>query len=473
MAVTVQKMKELESLSSKSTYELMNEVASVITHRLTWEFDESHPFLILVGKGNNGGDGLVVARLLKEKGYRVKVFLAEGMVSTLEAQKAAEECPAELFTDELIMDEKTVVVDAIYGFGYKGKLREDMVRLMKTINAARCIRVSIDINSGAEADGNYVDPDCFRSDLTLAIHEMKTIHLLDKQYPIAKQVVVLPLSLPHDEDVIELGDEWFIEHYPHKDICAYKGSDGKAMVIGGSYGMAGALGMNIMGARSAGCSYLHVGVEEKVYPLMASRFLTPVYHIYTGPDELAEHIGKVDALCIGSGLNNYEEKKDLILNTLMASNGINVLDAEALRIVAEDVFMLKLLDKPVIMTPHIGELKGLLGDDEGGLLNKAKAFVKENKVVLVMKGANTIVLAEDKMAVNTSGNQGLATAGSGDILSGMIAAMAAKVKDPFIAACLGVYMHGGVADLMAEEYSMDNMPLEQFEQYAARWLKTK
>ncbi|MCF0108556.1 MAG: hypothetical protein HUJ57_00390, partial [Erysipelotrichaceae bacterium] len=85
MAVTVQKMKELESLSSKSTYELMNEVASVITHRLTWEFDESHPFLILVGKGNNGGDGLVVARLLKEKGYRVKVFLAEGMVSTLEA----------------------------------------------------------------------------------------------------------------------------------------------------------------------------------------------------------------------------------------------------------------------------------------------------------------------------------------------------------------------------------------------------
>ena len=274
----------------------------------------------------------------------------------------------------------------------------------------------------------------------------------------------------------------FFELFPKRPKDANKGSTGKILLISGSYGMAGAASLNILGAKALGAPYIHVALPAEIYPICASVHMTPVYHPYesnsgglmvqeqvSGGDVVKDILPQMKAVCFGSGAVNNFAKRD-IFNTLLNDCRVPlVLDAEALKIIKRyDVDMYS-FRCPVIITPHQGEFSVLadtslvsLKEDPVGC---ACTYSADHNVITVLKGPETIVAAPDgRYYVNKSGNQGLAQTGSGDVLAGMITAMLTFCGDPFDAACMAVFAHGMAADELAAEYSKQLLPLEKIPQ---------
>ena len=279
----------------------------------------------------------------------------------------------------------------------------------------------------------------------------------------------------------DLNKDTFFERFPKRPADAHKGSTGKILLISGSYGMAGAACLNIIGAKSLGAPYIHVALPKGIYPICAGRFLTPVYHPYGNEggslivQEYADEAGGVitgllrqmKAVCFGSGSTN-NDARTRIFNVLKDECKVPlVLDADALKTIKIQDVDLNEFDCPLILTPHQGEFSVLadtslvsLKEDPAGC---ACAYSADNNAILVLKGPNTIVAAPDgRYYINQSGNQGLAQAGSGDVLAGMITAMLTFIEDPFDAACMAVFAHGLAADQLAGEHSMQLLPLEKF-----------
>ena len=262
--------------------------------------------------------------------------------------------------------------------------------------------------------------------------------------------------------------------FPKRPADAHKGSLGKILLISGSYGMAGAACLNILGARTLGTQYILAAVPEEIYPICAVRHITPVFLPYKAGDAvhtISENLKDVRAICFGSGAVHNQDKRTILDYLLRSWQKPLVLDAEALRMLSEkkDQLSVRLKDvrRSIIITPHIGEFSALSGisvykikEDPAG---SALGFSADNDVITVLKGPNTAVISPDgRVYENDSGNQALAQAGSGDILTGMITAMLSFIDDPFDAACLAVFMHGYIADEGIMTHSIQAFPLEKY-----------
>ena len=273
----------------------------------------------------------------------------------------------------------------------------------------------------------------------------------------------------------------FFNMFPKKPADANKGSFGKILLISGSYGMAGAASLNIIGAKSVGASYIHVALSEDIYPIVAGQHITPVFHPFSelktdSPAKDAEDIVSsllpgMKAVCFGSGaVNNFAKTR--IFNTLNNEcKAPLVLDAEALKLIKWSGEELSSFKCPLILTPHQGEFSALSGISPATVTDKpvecATAYAADKNVIMVLKGPRTVVAAPDgRYYVNKTGNNALAQAGSGDVLAGMITAMLSFVEDPFAAACMAVYMHGRIADLGTEHHSRQCFRLEDYPEIA-------
>ena len=269
-----------------------------------------------------------------------------------------------------------------------------------------------------------------------------------------------------------LDETAFFKAFPKRPPDAHKGSNGRILLISGSFGMAGAACLNILGAKALGAPYIHVMLPESIYPIVASRHVTPVYHPFgeyskKRPEDIL--LQKYDIIAFGSGASNNEDKAN-ILNTLRERCTVPlVLDADAIRMLSGKPKITKGFggfNCPVIITPHLVEFTTLTDfTEEQVLSDPVKHAVKcaeSNSIITVLKGPNTVVASpEGRVYINQTGNQGLAQAGSGDVLTGMIAAMLSFVHDPFEAACMAVFAHGLAADRLCQTYSKQCMPLEQ------------
>lgn len=472
MIATREEMIQIEKQSGYTEQQLMEMVGKKIADTIQRIFPMDSKICILVGKGNNGGDGYVIAHYLEN--YHCMIYMVDGKPSTTCAKKAYQRVKDKVIPsiDKSMLMDCDLIVDCVYGFSYHGVLKPSIKKLFRIINSLDITVWSIDINSGAECDSGCHDIDTLHSTCTFALDCYKPFHMLQKDHCLFDNCALIDLGLKHPTSSIyhTMDEEIFFDHFPKKAENAYKGTYGKTLIVGGSYGMAGALSLNILGAMTLGASYINVACPHEIYSIVASHHITPVFHPFSHDDYekvLIPLIKEAKAIAFGSGATKLSRKVECMDAILQNSSKPVVLDAEALRLLQHNTWILRFVKCPVIVTPHIGEFAGMLSQTveivQEKKISYALEFAKKNRVYVVLKGANTIVASPSgDVYINQSGNQALGQAGSGDLLTGMLVALLTFTTDVFQAICMAVWLHGYLADIGINQYSTQAFPIEQY-----------
>lgn len=417
---------------------------------------------IVCGAGNNGGDGLVIAANLKRYGADVHLLTPIGFPSTDTALYFKDSVSNIKIIDEFTGD-YDFVIDALFGIGLNRFLSDGISELVEKINAYNCVKIAIDIPSGLFCDGGSVLT-AFRADLTLTFSCYKPCQLLPHTSEYCGETVVLDIGLPLDDYAYLTIDKPVKRKRPKN---SHKGTFGTALLICGSYGMCGA---EILAARAAlrsGVGIVKAIVCDKNY----TAFTSSVPEAVTIPVSTAENAAPIiydrtilsslsnsRALLIGCGLGRSNDAVKCITRTLELTNIPTVIDADGINALVGNINLISKINAPVILTPHPAEMARLCNttteEIESNRVKFAKRFSTENNCYLVLKGSNTIVATPNgQIFFNTTGNDGLATGGSGDVLSGMIVSRLAQGYSPLDAVCNSVWLHGAVADELAKQIS--------------------
>ena len=447
-------MIQCELNSNLSEDELMEMAGRQCAYALMNEIRKEDQILILCGKGNNGGDGFVIGRILMQNHYQVQIYLTENTISSDTARMMADQLSPNVFVDEDILnviDHSDVIVDCVYGFSFRGSLNDEMAGLFDAVNQSEARVFSIDLNSGMEADSGKTDPHTIISEMTLVLGHYKIAHLFKKDHQCFKELKLIDLALPAPEktDLFEMNEKTFKKLLPRKAIDSYKNVNGRTLCIAGSTNTAGAAILCGLGAWKSGIGYLHLVSDESVLSHMVQRFPVTVTHT---TDEIGTLSDKLDSIAIGCGCDRMDDFENILLTLLEDSTLPCVVDAYGLRVLADHLHALDGARSDVILTPHLGEFAALSKISAKEILKDkvsiAKQFAEEHGVTLVLKGPHTLVVSYDgRMYVNQTGHQNLAKAGSGDVLAGLIAGFCAQNIDSFTACCMAVWLHGKASDL--------------------------
>jgi hydroxyethylthiazole kinase-like uncharacterized protein yjeF len=440
--------------------------------------------IILAGKGNNGGDGLVVARHLLNSGAMVKVFFT-GQVDKLTSDSrvnyeilmrmGASIIPlsSEQDLDRLMLSlmNADLIVDALYGIGFKGSLNPFDSRLVKMVNWCRAPVVAVDIPSGVEADSGRVHGEAIKADhtVTFALPKIGLVLEPGKEYVGTLSVadISIPAVLLEDKNIkTNLINEQIVRTMLKPRVAdSHKGTYGHTLVIGGSPGMAGAVMMAALAALRTGAGLVTAAVPESLTTVVDSNLvevmtapLAETGHSAIAPEALPaieNLLGTVSVCAIGPGMSRYPEAGAIVRFVLERSGIPLVIDADGLNALDNDITILKDRQVPIILTPHPGEMARLTGKSieeiQSDRLETAREFAQKWGVTLVLKGNKTVIANPSGEAyINISGNPGMATAGSGDVLCGIISGLIAQGLKPQDAAFTGVYLHGLAGDLAAE-----------------------
>jgi NAD(P)H-hydrate epimerase len=432
-------------------------------------------FTILAGRGNNGGDGLAIARLLHNQGKEVEVFWLENspQVSTdcqINYERLPKEIPLSLINaqnTQLHIPAESICIDAIFGAGLSRPLEGWLADLIAQINTLPNLKIAIDIPSGMYADQiQKTESTIFKANYTLTFHQAKLNVLLPQTGNFAGKIVVLDIGLLKDYEQ-EMSSNYFMlsektirngyqERLP-RPIFAHKGTLGHSLLVAGSLGKGGA---SILAARAcllAGTGLLTLLVPPCNYsPLQtavpeAMLLLSSTKH-YICNDKHDFSIFK--AIGVGCGIGLHEETQTFLKNLLQNVQIPLVLDADALNIMAQNPDWLSFLPKHSILTPHPKEFERLAGSwqNDYEALEKQVSFAQKYQCFVLFKGAySRIATPEGKVFFNSTGNPAMATGGMGDVLTGIITALLAQGYPPEQALCIGVYAHGLAGDLAQQK----------------------
>ncbi|MFC3415661.1 NAD(P)H-hydrate dehydratase [Algoriphagus hitonicola] len=438
-------------VSGQHSLDLMEQAAdSFVTWFLEHFSDRKHKIAIFCGAGNNGGDGFAIGRLLREKGFEVhiiKCFSPDSKLSE-DAQTNLDRLPLEVdsyfFNSNLEKLEVDVILDAFLGVGLTGDLRENAKGVIGFMNQCDGVKIAVDIPSGLPSDG-LASEHAFKADFTISFAFPKLSLLLPDNAQFSGDLVVQDIGI-----LPELYDKFDSDFYflTAKDIpqfhrkfhrFSHKGDFGKVLLIGGSPGKMGALHLSAKSALRTGAGLVSCHLDESERLILQSSL--PEAMCLWGD---LPNLGLFDAIGIGPGWG-VEPRKKILEELLRQVSRALVLDADAITILAENKKLLDLLPENSILTPHPGEFDRLLGKSKNHLerLEKAKEFSEKRKVVMVLKGANTVVsLPDGRQIFNSTGSKFMATGGSGDVLTGMITAFLGMGYQPEHAALCGVFHHG-------------------------------
>lgn len=442
--------------------------------------------VILVGKGNNGGDGLAVARHLVLQGMDVTAFLFAGMKElkgdTALNLRLFQGTTGKFFVIEgekqrrltrLALAQADVVVDALYGIGLRGALPGLVEEYVDEVNRAPGWVVSIDIPSGVDANTGKVYRTAIHAHTTVTFGLPKWGLFLGEGPDYSGRVVVDPISIPasylEDEGIstFVLTDDDVRKMLPIRQLKGHKGTHGKGILVAGSQGLSGAAVLAGRGALRSGIGLLQIVAPQGIAKEMDTAITEATIWSAPGDECLNEEAWpvilkqaeKAQALAIGPGLAQNTGLISVLREILKNVNCPVVLDADALNLVAREPGLLSTRNGrgPLILTPHPGEMARLcecsVEDVESNRLDLAVAKAVEWEAVVILKGSVTIIASPDGRAfLNPTGNPGLGTGGTGDVLTGSILAWLAQGVAPLEAACLGVYLHGKAADVLAGEY---------------------
>jgi len=468
-------MKQREKASGLSTAKLMENAGTAFAHAAAEKMQPKTAVCILAGCGNNGGDGFVTARLLAED-HQVSVLLVDGMPKTKEALRNYKRLNASIFPAKKdwkkVLAKADVIIDAVYGFSYHGSLSSETASLFDTVNDLKKTVYAVDINSGCEADTGYCDPHALHSTITFALDCRKPFHLLRKEHQMFEQCICLDLQLPEMDEThyLTMDEEQFFAHFPKKKENSYKGTYGRTLIIGGCFGMAGAVSLNLYGAKTVGAPYINCALPEEIYNIVSTQHVTTVFHPFghqTVLSVLEPLVHDTRVVAFGSGCACMDRRNDVLDYVLQNSTAPIILDAAAIRLLKHNTWVLRFAHAPIILTPHLGEFADLINQPSAYIKDHkvecAVKFAKENKVTVVLKGSNTIAaFPNGDLYINQSGNQALAQAGAGDLLTGIMAGTLTFTADVTSAVCMAVWLHGHLAEVGCETYSMQNFSLEKY-----------
>lgn len=447
-----------------------------------WEPQRRRSVVIICGKGNNGGDGFVVARLLKQDGYSVKAFLlgkaaglkGDALANYRRCKRAGvsvkETSAGNLGGLKRAVEGAYVVVDAVFGTGFSGEPKGVAAGAIEAINEADAPVVAIDMPSGVDSTTGQAST-AVVADLTVTMALPKRGHMLHPGRAFTGELAVVDIGVP--VDVVAANDPGVYLTQP-EDIAgalplrapdAHKWSCGSVAAVCGSTGFTGAASLTCTSALRAGCGLVTLAVPRSLNVIMEVKLTEvmtlPVAETRGGSFALKaaaaikKLIHKADAVAVGPGLSLNKETQQLVRRLLPAVGKPCVLDADGINAFAGRPKKLKGLDFPLVITPHAGELSRLTGIDKSTIvtdrIDAARYVAGELGLVLLLKGAPTVVAdASGAVYVNPTGNEGLATAGSGDVLTGVIAGFLAQGLEALRAACCAAYVHGLAADMLRE-----------------------
>ena len=477
-AAEIRSLEECAVESGVSMEQLMENAGTTCAQFILEKTDvEDRNVVILCGKGNNGGDGYVIARVLAKAGAKVTVVLMQGAPATELSRQAYDKMHRGIEiilprTAGDVIDRADILVDAVFGFGFKGKLPHSMESTIERANASKALRISVDIPSGAECDTGAVEGVCFQAHWTVALTALKPAHAVYPAAGFCGRTVVRQVGikkefldmLPCDMHTVRL--RHLAPLFPKRDPEGHKGTYGRLLMVCGSIGMAGACIMAAKAALRCGVGLLNIAVPHALYSIVASAVPEAVFTLYDTDETMEERIGealaKADACLIGCGLGTTSYAERLVYTVLDNAKCPLVLDADALNILAKSPERLLNALKPVIVTPHPGEMARLCGASIGEIrenrIGTARAFAAKYRAVTVLKGAGTVIAAPDgEVRINTTGNPGMAKGGSGDVLAGMTASLLAQRPEAFTAAYAAVCLHGAAGDRCAERLSQTAM----------------
>ncbi len=442
-------------------------------------FDQLDNLIILAGNGNNAGDGFVIARHLITKGIMVNIALLFGS-DTLKGIAGENYRILERSSGEMlrvfdcknsesvsgILNSANVVIDCIFGIGFSGELDESTADVVTKVNELSHLkRISVDIPSGLT--GYMQSSTCFNADITLTMGAEKLECMFYEGKKYSGDVHVMNIGIPQTE--FDNRQEGLFVTEPadlkkdllQREVTSNKYSNGKLLIIAGSPGLSGAAYLSSQSAIRTGCGAVITAIPDSVaevieqkltevmkFPLLSNNFGSISFKAF---EHLHEKIDWADVVLIGPGLSKNEETLELVRRMLIEHQGKKfVIDADA--IFAFKGFSNLLKGKDVILTPHFGEFTGVcelnLSELKSNFIKESKEFTERTGITLVLKNAPTIIADSGNIYVNPTGRENLATAGSGDVLSGMISAMWAKSGMRFESAIAGTYLHGYAGDIL-------------------------
>lgn len=486
--VTAHTMQEIDKQAIKEYgipgLQLMETAGRSCVDEIIAEYGLKGRCVIMAGKGNNGGDGYVIARLLGQKGWSVKVIIladreqinGDAGVNLEKLQGSViNYCTHEGQLSALHMEEifqADVIVDALLGTGLRSNVSGVYLEAIDLMNASGRPVVSVDIPSGIHGTTGRVLGDAVRAYITVTFAFAKLGHVL---YPGAEHTgrlvvadVGIPAALMETASGYDfLNTDTMRPMLRRRDRLAHKGHYGHCLILAGSTGMTGSASLAANSAVRAGSGLVTLGVAESIHHILEMK--TTEAMTAPLPDSGSGHLtnsafpaiekllaGK-DAIAIGPGFGRRPGTYALVQNLVETVSLPLVIDADGLNALAEDISVLKRKrSKQVILTPHPGEMSRLLGtsipDVEAIRISVAQEFARSHNVYLVLKGARTIIASPSgTAAINGSGNPGMATGGMGDVLTGIIVSLLGQGYAAWDACRLGVFLHGFAADMVAEE----------------------
>lgn len=454
-----------------SSLDLMERASIALSDELEKLAKKSSPLLFVIGKGNNGGDGLAMARVLRNRGYQCSVYcIFDEAVLSEDCRVNLHRLPSSvrLFSD-FEVSEDLVIVDAILGSGVRGVVSEPIASVIDKINKYPNRVISIDLPSGMNTEWQPKTDTIIRADYTLTIQFPKLAMLQPDYGRFCGDIHIVPIGLSEDylskaESQYSYCDEQYIRSLfaKKRNRFAYKNEFGHALLICGSKNMSGAATLATGAALRSGCGLVttHIPYSERIgimtnYPSAMMSFDCE-YCFSSLPDNL----DKYTTIAIGCGLGQSQKTIEAVEKLLKSVKVPMVIDADALNIIAANDRLRKYIPKNSILTPHIGELKRLIGswNSEQEKQKKIQTFSAEIDSIIIVKGAYTSIFCPDGNCwFNSTGNAGMAKGGSGDVLTGLLAGLLARGYNPTDAAKVGVYIHGLSGDLAAAHLGQEAM----------------
>jgi NAD(P)H-hydrate epimerase len=499
---TAAEMREIDRMSIEKYAipgSVLMERAGLSVAQKVRELFEMKKIIVLAGGGNNGGDGIAAARNLHNWGGQVKVLLM------LREDKLSPDCLAQYriakqtgvaveFRKEVGERDihGAIVIDALLGTGINKAVTSPMTDVIRFLNASPVKVISVDVPSGISSDTGQVMGEAVRADVTITFGIPKVGHILFPGADYTGSLFVEDIGFPevllnNDRLLTETLERNMVSMLiPERRRYSYKGDYGHVLIVAGSKGRTGAAIMAAEACLRSGAGLVTIGVPETLaavfHSMVKEAMVLPLPDSGHGTlsarsfEKVRDFLSQqADVLAIGPGITVSEDTSSLVIKLLGSVTAPMVLDADALNVIGGRRDLFRKVKAPVILTPHAGEMARLLTSDaaklsgrqddteirtavEAGRISISRSYAREAKVYLVLKGAPTIIAdPEGRIRINTTGNPGMATAGTGDVLTGMISGFLGQGLNPVDASCLAVYIHGFAGDIASKTKGMHSL----------------
>lgn len=451
---------------------LMENAAQEIFNNIV---NKGNSFIVFCGAGNNGGDGLAIARKLILSNKRVKVFLVcdldkaspefkinYNILINMKAEVHRFNIKNDMLTKMIeAVSEADIVVDSIFGIGLNREIKGDIYLVIELINKYAKYVVSVDSPSGLDCDSGGNFGIAIEAKETYSIETLKKGFFQNKAKRYLGEIKVVEIGIPNlvkhrnTENIYLLAENMYKKLIPIRSDYGYKGTYGKVVVLAGSRGLTGAAYITTEAVVRSGAGLTTLLVEEEIKPLLANRLIEAMTVTYNEKEKIDNLIETANVIICGPGLGNGIANRDMLIHCINSSKCPMVIDADGLNMIANDEGCINKLKGRAIFTPHLGEMSRLVNESvkkiELHRIDVCIDYAKKHGIIALLKGHNTIISNGKDTVINETGNSKMASGGMGDCLTGIIGSLVAQGVGLFDSAILGTYLHGLAADRLSKD----------------------